>query len=237
LEAEVRAKESLGRMLEAERFEAAMRQHELASILADANAARERAELERDAARQEADTLRRQVRGMNDSAWVYEPIPAYMEQGAYFVIATTARLRFVAWIEGGAFVTRTGDGTLHRFDNVLCWIALPDLHNTAVAKREKYTELAEARQEIANLQRRAEHAAQELDDALDAVEAGTKERDEARQEADLLRRQVDAIVMLCVNDLDCGSCPVDSGICFDNPEICKKELAAWAALQAKEDGK
>ena len=66
---------------------------------------------------------------MSGSAWVYEPVPDYMGQGAYFVIATTARLRFVAWIEDGAFVTRMGDGTLHRFDNVLCWIALPDLQN------------------------------------------------------------------------------------------------------------
>jgi chromosome segregation ATPase len=41
----------------------------------------------------------------------------------------------------------------------------------------------QARQEIANLQRRAEHAAQELDDALDAVGLVTKDRDEARQEA------------------------------------------------------
>jgi hypothetical protein len=51
-----------------------------------------------------------------------------------------------------------------------------------------------ARLEVANLQRRAEHAAQELDDALDAVEAVTKERDQARQEADLLRRQVEAMI-------------------------------------------
>jgi chromosome segregation ATPase len=40
----------------------------------------------------------------------------------------------------------------------------------------------QARQEVANLQRRAEHAAQELEDALDAVEAVTKERDGLREQ-------------------------------------------------------
>jgi len=74
---------------------------------------------------------------MSGSAWVYEPVPDYMGQGAYFVIATTARLRFVAWIEDGAFVTRMGDGTLHRFDNVLCWIALPDLQNDKAETRRQ----------------------------------------------------------------------------------------------------
>ena len=51
-----------------------------------------------------------------------------------------------------------------------------------------------------------------------------------------LKQARDAAVMLCVNHMDCGECPVDSGNCFDNPMICKQELTAWAAKQGK-DGK
>lgn len=67
--------------------------------------------------------------------------------------------------------------------------------------------------------------------------AAWAERDQARQEADLLRRQVYSLVSVCVNHLDCEYCPVDSSICFGNHEICKQELTEWAAQQAKEGGK
>jgi hypothetical protein len=71
---------------------------------------------------------------MNSPAWVYEPVPLYMGQETYFAVVTTARLRFIAWIEDGAFVTRMDNGTLHKFDNVAGWIALPDLQNTRITE-------------------------------------------------------------------------------------------------------
>ena len=94
-----------------------------------------------------------------------------------------------------------------------------------------------ARQEVANLQRRAEHAAQELEEALDAVEAVTKERDQARQEADLLRRQVRVLVYMAMF-APCAHCAAKD-LCDNQPAAtpCEENIAAWAAQQAKEGGK
>jgi len=104
-------------------------------------------------------------------------------------------------------------------------------------------ELAEARQEAANLQRRADHAAQELDDALDAVEAITKDRDQERQEADLLRRQVED--MSAPLDAACsrfGHLDMVLGMAHDpdgtentNPwHACARDL--WRAVKAAKEG-
>jgi hypothetical protein len=61
LAAEIRAKACLGQILEAARSEAIMLQREHAAILADANAARVKAEQERDQARQEVAAVKRQL--------------------------------------------------------------------------------------------------------------------------------------------------------------------------------
>jgi hypothetical protein len=68
LAAAIKAKDTFWRILEAARLEAAMRQREHAAKLADSGSVRalaervaETARLDRDKARQEADTLRRQV--------------------------------------------------------------------------------------------------------------------------------------------------------------------------------
>jgi hypothetical protein len=68
---------------------------------------------------------------MTRSAWVYEPVPAYMGREVYFVVVTTGRMRYIAWIENGVFVTRIGD-QLHVFDNIACWMPLPELPNKGI---------------------------------------------------------------------------------------------------------
>ena len=90
-------------------------------------------------------------------------------------------------------------------------------------------ELAHARELLANANRGAEVNAK-------ANQLLAEQLAEARQERYLLKRMVDVVVSVCVENLDCGRCPVDSGICWDNPAICKQELTAWAAQQAKEGG-
>lgn len=47
------------------------------------------------------------------------------EPSSYYAVVTTGGMRFIAWEDDGAFVTRLADGTLHRFDNVACCIELP----------------------------------------------------------------------------------------------------------------
>ena len=69
---------------------------------------------------------------MKGPTWFYEPVPVHMGRETYFVVVTTGRLRFVAWIEGGAFVTRMGEH-LHILDNVAYWMPLPELPNSVIS--------------------------------------------------------------------------------------------------------
>lgn len=59
-------------------------------------------------------------------SWTTGPVPVGAGTGEYFVVVTRGRLRFIAWVENGAFV-RSEDGNLHVFDNVMCWMPLPTL--------------------------------------------------------------------------------------------------------------
>lgn len=68
-----------------------------------------------------------QVMKSDGPTWYFDPVPTHMGRNWYFVVVTKSLLRFIAWIEDGAFVTRLDNGTLHKFDNVLCWMPLPEL--------------------------------------------------------------------------------------------------------------
>jgi chromosome segregation ATPase len=102
------------------------------------------------------------------------------------------------------------------------------LEQNDICRRLKQ-ELAEARQEAANLQRRADHAAQELEDALDAVEAVRKENEQ-------LRRQV-AVLVDMARDVQCSNCDARD-LCDNKPAAmtCEETIREWAAQQAKEGG-
>jgi chromosome segregation ATPase len=196
LEAESRSVASIALLVDSTRGEAAMRQREHASLIADANAARERAERSRDIARQERNEVEAKYAQVaklffGEEEWTHDEVRG--RAVAAISELSAARKRARLWKQAAEYERRLKrveaqfadsleqerDGLREQLAN---WKRRAE--QQASANLVIVRDLAEARQEVANLQRRAEHAAQELEDALAAVEAVTKERDQANKRAE-----------------------------------------------------